>query len=118
MVTDCGLKSVHPRCSDGAFFSLCVWRFNTLGTDAVRSSIPLGDQRALGGDQLAHVHDVVAGGLHSGPDVVEAIRAQERHGLRHGLGRPPAPHHEGEAGEAGAQLLAEIPQVGPPPFLG
>src|SRR4029453_10354523 len=84
-------------------------RCTRLGNDAVRSPIPLGNQRALGGDQLAHVHDMVAGGLHGGPDVVKTIRTQERHGLRHRLSRPPAPHHEGEAGEAGAELLAEIP---------
>ena len=75
-------------------------------------------QRGTGGDQLAYVHDVVAGGLHGGPDVVEAIRAQERHGFRHGLGHPPAPHHDREGGAADAQLLAEIPQVGHPPFWG
>jgi hypothetical protein len=40
------------------------------------------------------VHDVVTGALHGSAEVVEALRAQERHRLRHGLGGPPAPHHE------------------------
>src|SRR5690242_12453077 len=85
-----------------------LWQYTRLGHDAVRAPFPLGAQRALGSDQLAHVHEMVAGGLHGGLDVVETIRAEECHGLRHGLGGPPAPHHEREAGETGAQLLAEI----------
>ena len=85
-----GARSVPPRWAEGSGCSHGVWRGNTLGNAAVRSLLPLREQRALGGDQLAHVHDVVTGALHGSAEVVEAIRAQERHGL----GGPPAPHHE------------------------
>jgi hypothetical protein len=102
--------------SDSRGLALGVWRGTTCGPGTVGSLIPPRSQRVLGGDQLAHVHDVVTGALHGGPDVGEAIRAQERDGLRHRLGRPPAPHHEREAGEAGAQLLAQIPHVGHSPW--